>query len=129
MEDGLSSNTAYQDLATVFAQLIRVGIVMNTNPDKRLATVKFPDLGYTSDWLPVVISQDVFPDHKYTDPQWTDFESEDEEQQAGVTAYVRHRHKLIVKPYMPIVGDQVLALYQPIRDGQGFILGGIQKWQ
>ena len=72
-EDSLGRSTEYQDLGTVFAQLVRVGTVTDVNYDKRIARVKFPDLGYTSDWLPVLISLDVSPDHKYTDPQWTEF--------------------------------------------------------
>lgn len=129
MEDDLARNTDYQDAIAVFEQLVRVGNVTDVNYDKRIARVKFPDLGYTSDWLPVLISLDVFPDHKYTDPQWTEFDTEDKVPQAGVTEYVPHKHKLDPKPYMPIVGDQVLTIYQPVRNGQGFILGGIQKWQ
>ena len=128
MEDSLGRNTEYQDIAAVFSELIRVGIVMDVDDDKRIARVKFPDLGYTSDWLPVLISLDVFPNHKYTDPQWTEFDTEDEEPPAGVKEYARHRHKIDPKPYMPVVNDQVLTLYQPVRNGQGFILGGIQPW-
>ena len=62
-EDSLGRSTEYQDLGTVFAQLVRVGTVTDVNYDKRIARVKFPDLGYTSDWLPVLISLDVSPDH------------------------------------------------------------------
>lgn len=36
---------------------------------------------------------------------------------------------LITNPWMPKVGEQVLCLYEPIRDGRGFVLGGIQAWQ
>lgn len=125
MEDGLTRDTEYQELATVFAQLVRVGNVTDVNYDKRIARVKFPDLGYTSDWLQVLISLDTSPDYKYTDPQWTEWKGT----RAGDPDYVDHRHKIIRKPYMPVVGDQVLAIYQPIRNGRGFILGGIQPWQ
>ena len=86
-------------------------------------------MGYTSDWLPVLISQDTTPDYKYTDPQWTDFDTEDKEPQAGETRYVPHKHKIIRKPYMPVVGDQVLCIYEPVRNGRGFMMGGIQPWQ
>lgn len=129
MEDGLERNTDYQDLATVFSSLVRVGIVTDVDYGRRIARVKFPDLGYTSDWLPVLISLDVFPDHKYTDPQWTEFDTEDEKPPVGIREYERHKHKLKPKPYMPLVNDQVLTLYQPVRDGRGFILGGIQPWK
>ena len=75
-EDSLGRNTAYQDASTVFDRLVRVGTVTDVDYNKRIARVKFPDLGYTSDWLPVLISLDTTPDYKYTDPQWTEFETE-----------------------------------------------------
>ena len=46
-EDSLGRSTEYQDLGTVFAQLVRVGTVTDVNYGKRIARVKFPDLGYT----------------------------------------------------------------------------------
>ena len=113
----------------MFDRLVRVGTVTDTNYDKRIARVKFPDLGYTSDWLPVLISLDTTPDYKYTDPQWTEFETEWKGTRAGDPDYVDHKHKIIRKPYMPAVGDQVLCIYEPVRNGRGFILGGIQPWQ
>lgn len=128
-EDSLERNTEYQNIVTVFSQIVRVGKVTAVNYDKRIARVKFPDLGYTSDWIPVLISQDTTPDYKYTDPQWTEFDTEDKEPQDGDTCYVPHKHKIIRKPYMPVIGDQVLCLYEPVRNGRGFILGGIQTWQ
>ena len=128
-EDSLGKNTAYQDVSTVFDRIVRVGTVTDANYDKRIARVKFPDLGYTSDWLPVLISLDTTPDYKYTDPQWTDFETEDQIPQAGETRYAPHRHRITRKPHMPIVGDQVLCIYEPVRNGRGFILGGIKPWQ
>ena len=50
-EDSLGRSTEYQDLGTVFAQLVRVGTVTDVNNDKRIARVKFQDLGYTSDCM------------------------------------------------------------------------------
>lgn len=92
-EDSLGRNTAYQDMGTVFSGFFRLGFVTDANNDKRIARVKFEDLGYTSDWIPVLISQDF------------------------------------IKPYMPKKGEQVLCIYEPVRNGRGFILGGIQPWQ
>lgn len=36
---------------------------------------------------------------------------------------------LLTGAELPRVNDQVLVLYEPIRDGRGFILGGIQPWR
>ncbi len=33
-----------------------------------------------------------------------------------------------VKPYMPAVNEKVLALYFPVFNGDGVILGGVQPW-
>lgn len=114
-----------------FQNIIKLGIVTNVDNDKRLARVKFPGMGLqdTSGWLPVLISQDVIHYYPYDVPQWTEFDTEDKGPRTGDKDYVDHRHKVIIKPYMPKVGDQVLALYIPIFNADGFILGGIRPWQ
>ena len=119
-------------LEKILYGLVRVGTVTDRQMDKRLARVWFPDLGMSSDWLPVLISQDVTPDdlpREYDDPQWTEFETEDKMPQEGETRYVPHKHKILRKPWMPKVGDEVLALYLPVLDADGFILGGIKRWR
>lgn len=116
----------------ILSQLTRVGTVTDRQMDNRLARVYFPDLDITSDWLPVLISQDVTPDdipREYDDPQWTEFETEDQIPQAGETRYVPHKHKILRKPWMPKVGDEVLTVYLPVLDADGFILGGIKRWR
>ena len=120
------------ELEKILYGLVRVGTVTDRQMDKRLARVWFPDLNMSSDWLPVLISQDVTPDdlpREYDDPQWTEFETEDKMPQEGETRYVPHKHKILRKPWMPKVGDEVLALYLPVLDADGFILGGIKRWR
>jgi len=128
-EDGLERNTAYQDMGTVFANILRVGHVIDADNDKRIARVHFDDLAFNSDWLPVLISLDVIHYYPYDVPQWTEFDTEDREPRAGAKEYADHRHKVIIKPYMPKVNDQVLCLYEPVRNGRGYILGGIREWR
>lgn len=116
----------------ILSGLVRVGTVTDRQMDKRLARVFFPDLGITSDWLPVLISQDVTPDdipREYDDPQWTEFETEDKIPQAGETRYVPHKHKILRKPWMPKIGDEVLTVYLPVLDADGFVAGGIKRWK
>ena len=43
--------------------------------------------------------------------------------------YVDHKHKLVIKPYMPKVNDLVLVLYFPVFNGDGVILGGVKPWR
>jgi len=109
--------------------LVRIGTVTDRRMDKRLVRVWFEDDAMSSGWLPVLISQDVIPDYEYDSPQWTEFETEDKTPQAGETKYVPHRHRIILKPYMPKVGDEVLAVYLPVFNADGFVIGGIKKWR
>lgn len=116
----------------ILSGLVRVGTVTDRKMEQRLARVWFPDLGISSDWLPVLISQDVTPDdvpREYDDPQWTEFETEDKIPQAGETRYVPHKHKILRKPWMPKIGDEVLTIYLPVLDADGFIVGGIKRWR
>ena len=116
----------------ILSGLVRVGTVTDRQMDKRLARVWFPDLGISSDWLPVLISQDVTPDdmpREYDDPQWTEFETEWKPERAGEKDYVDHKHKILRKPWMPKVGDEVLTVYLPVLDADGFVVGGIKRWR
>ena len=122
-EDSLGRSTEYQDMGTVFSSFVRLGFVTDVNNDKRIARVKFEDMGYTSGWIPVLINRDFIPD--YDVPQRTEFEAGG----SGDPAFASHKHDLIIKPYMPKKGEQVLCLYEPVRNGRGYILGGIQPWQ
>lgn len=122
-------NTRYQDNDAAFSVMVRIGIVTAVNNDKRLAQVLFRDMGLPSGWIPVLINRDVIKDYPYDEPQWTEYETECKGTRTGYPDYADHRHKLIIKPWMPKVNDQVLVLYETIRDGRGFVLGGIQPWQ
>lgn len=122
-EDSLGRSTEYQNMGTVFSGFFRLGFVTDVNNDKRIARVKFEDLGYTSGWIPVLINRDFISD--YDVPQRTEYEAGG----SGDAAYESHKHDLIIKPYMPKKGEQVLCIYEPVRNGRGFILGGIQPWQ
>lgn len=121
--------TRYQDDNTAFSVMVRVGIVTAVDNEKRLAKVYFQDMKLPSDWIPVLINRDVINDYPYDETQWTEFETESLGARVGDQDYVDHRHKLIILPWMPKVNDQVLCLYEPVRDGRGYVLGGIQPWQ
>lgn len=110
---------------------IRLGIVTDVDNEKRLARVKFPgmELQDTSGWLPVLINRDVIHYYPYDAPQWTEYDTECKEPRTGEKEYAEHRHKIVIKPYLPKVDDQVLVIYYPVFNADGFILGGIQPWQ
>ncbi len=111
--------------------IVREGTVTAVNESKRIAKVWFDALGIQSDWLPVLINRDRIGSEVTTwdETQWTEYETKDKVPQAGETRYVPHKHKLVIKPYMPNVNDKVLVLYFPIFNGDGVILGGVKPWR
>lgn len=103
--------------------IVREGKVTAVDNGKRIAKVWFDSMGIESDWLPVLITRDFIPD--YDVPQRTEFEAGG----SGDPAFASHKHDLIIKPYMPKVNDLVLALYFPVFNGDGVILGGVKPWR
>ena len=76
--------------------LVMEGIV--TAVSGRLARVKLPETGEISGWLTVLRSPSVVTVQ-------------------GVRAQV--------DPWTPAVNDRVLALFRPVENGEGYILGGL----
>lgn len=107
------------DMAKILSQLVRIGTVTVTDPDKRVARVKFLDTGITSSWLYVLANRPYAPD--YETLQRTEYEAGG----SGDPAFASHKHDLIIKPWMPKVNAIVLCLYLPVWNGDGFILGEI----
>ena len=103
--------------------IVREGKVTAVDKDKRIAKVWFDALEIESDWMPVLINRDFRPD--YDVPQRTEFEAGG----SGDAAFEKHKHDLIIKPYMPKVNDLVLVLYFPVFNGDGVILGGVKPWR
>ncbi len=107
------------EIEKILKNLVRIGTVMVTDPDKRVARVKFEDTGRPSGWLYVLANRPYVPD--YDVPQRTEFEASG----SGAPASASHKHDLIIKPWMPKVNAVVLTVYLPVLDGDGFILGEI----
>ena len=120
----LERQTQYQDNAAEMSSMVRFGTVTAVDNVKRIARVHFPDLGITSDWIPVLINRDFIPDYDAA-PQHT----EDRAGGSGESAFASHNHDLVIKPYMPKINEQVVCLYEPVRNGRGVVLGGVQPWQ
>ena len=100
--------------------LVRVGTVTWTDPDKRVARVKFRDTDIPSAPLHVLANRPYIPDYD-TRPQRTEFEAGGSE----AASFASHSHALAVKPWMPRVNAVVLCLYLPVWNGDGYILGEI----
>ncbi len=107
------------EIEKILKNLVRIGTVTVTDPDKRVARVKFEDTGRPSGWLYVLANRSYVPD--YDVPQRTEFEAGG----SGDPAFASHKHDLIIKPWMPKVNAVVLTVYLPVLDGDGFILGEV----
>ena len=119
----LEKQTQYQDNAAEMGGMVRFGTVTAVDNGKRIARVYFPDMNLTSDWIPVLISRDFIPDYDGTQ------HTEDRAGGSGEAAFDSHNHGLMIKPYMPKVNEQVVCLFEPVRNGRGVVLGGVQPWQ
>jgi hypothetical protein len=107
------------DVANILSGLVRIGTVTAVDNAKRLARVTFQDVNMPSGWLHVLDNRPYIPD--YDVPQRTEYEAGG----SGDAAFERHKHDLIIKPWMPKVNDTVLTLYLPAFNADGFVLGGI----
>jgi len=107
------------ELEIALKNLVRIGTVTWTDPDQRVARVKFQDIDIPSGPLHVLSNRSYVPD--YDVPQRTEYEAGG----SGDPAFASHKHDLIIKPWMPRVNATVLCLYLPIWNGDGYILGEI----
>lgn len=103
--------------------IVRIGTVTAVDNINHIARVWFEALEIESGWMPVLITNDFIPD--YGVPQRTEYEQGG----SGAAAYENHKHDLIIKPWMPKVGEKVLTLYFPVFNGDGVILGGVKPWR
>lgn len=130
----------------ILQRIVQAGIVQAVDNEKRLARVKHPITGIISDWLYVLDNRPYIPD--YDVPQETEEaecgcvcdlcgggtsgETPDEvpevvPEDAETGTAGRHKHPLIIRPWMPKVNDLVVCLYLPFWNADGFILGRIVK--
>lgn len=107
------------EMQKILSGLVRIGTVTDVDNARRMARVKFQDHDMTSGWLCVLKNQPFIPG--YSGPQRTEFENGG----SGDAAFASHKHDLIIKPWMPKVNDTVVALYLPVFNGDGFVIGGI----
>ena len=90
--------------------MIRVGTVTDIRAETREVRVYFPDKKIVSGWLKVVKNSPFIPEKDV--PQRTE-EAEE------------HAHEVKISPYLPKVGENVLCVFYPIPDGDGFVIGGV----
>ena len=81
-----------------------------------MARVIYKDLGITSGWLYVLDTHPHIPDYDLR-PRRRKLKP----------ARVPHKHKLIIKPWLPNVNDTVVCLYLPAFNADGIVLGAISS--
>lgn len=107
------------DTEKILFRLVQIGVVTDRDTEKHKARVIFPTTEITSDWLYVLDNKPFIPG--YDVPQ----ETEPESGGSGEEAFAEHKHDLVIKQWMPSIGDRVLVLFLPMFNSDGFILGGI----
>lgn len=106
--------------------VLRLGTVTAVDGKKYIARARFDDLRsregepMISDWLQVVqrpgTALDIAPDGEHS--------------RGSGDMVAAHSHKGSVSDmWMPKVNDQVLVLFEGVRNGRGFILGGVIPWR
>lgn len=108
----------------ILANLVRIGTVSAVDASKRVARVIYQDKGMTSGWLNVLqhngagvaVEEDGDHTHTITDT----YSGGGSASTAG-----KHSHAAAVTYWMPKVNDQVIVVYLPVFNADGFILGAI----
>ncbi len=108
------------DMKQILSGLVRVGIVTAVDYAGYRARVRFDDINTSSGWLIVLDNRPFIPD--YNAPQRTEYE----EGGSGFPQFEKHKHDLVIKQWMPAINQAVLVLYLPVKNADGFILGGMQ---
>lgn len=106
-------------METILGQLVRVGIVTAVDNAAHKARVYYDDLNLPSGWLRVLDNRPFIPD--YNVPQRTEYEAGG----SGYPQFESHKHDLQIKQWMPKINQAVLTLYLPMKDADGFVLGGL----
>jgi hypothetical protein len=109
------------DSATDLNKLIRAGTVSTVNAAERTATVFFEDTeNLVSAPLKILKNGPFIPAKDIT-----------QETQPrgggppGDSAFAEHTHEVIIKPWLPDVGDFVLCVFPANGGGDGYVVGGI----
>lgn len=110
-----------ENLERILGRMVRVGVVTSVDIPSRRARVKFDDEDNSSGLLRVLSSPPFIP--KIYGPQQT----EPKAGGSGEASFMEHVHEVRIAPWLPKVNDSVLALYLPMDDSDGYILGRIEE--
>ena len=98
---------------------IRVGTVTDIKEAERQVRVHFPDVDIVSGWLKVIKNAPFIPDHD------VDQKTEATSGGTGEASFASHTHNLIIKPWLPKIGETVLCVYDSGFNADGYVLGAM----
>lgn len=113
------------DAEQILSRMVQIGTVSAVNTSKSAVRVILKQSGEMSGWLKVLqhiggalsITLDAAHTHIITDTYTGG---------GSASTFAAHNHAgSITAGWMPNINDDVLVLYLPILNGDGFVLGGI----
>lgn len=109
------------DLEMVIRNIVRIGTVSSVNEDERTAKVIFLDRGAT------LVSADlkILKNPSFIPNKNVEQRTEYQQGGSGESSFERHKHNLIISPWIPEISSTVLCLYLGCEYGDGFVLGGL----
>lgn len=99
--------------------IIRIGEVQSINESERTVRVMFPDTKIMSGWLKVIKSPPFIPSKG--EEQKTETASGQREE----GTFDEHFHNVIINAWFPSIGDNVLCIFVPVFNGDGYVIGEI----
>ncbi len=117
------------EVERVLSRMVQRGIVADVDAEKLRARVKFPETDMISGWLNVLQHRNMGLSITEDGGHGHDVTVVDTYTGGGsgtAKAVPGHSHaESVTTAWMPRVNDQVVVLYLPVDDGDGFILGGL----
>jgi len=113
-----------RDLTNLY-NIVRFGSVSSVDAENRTARVAFADKPDKAGRPLISAPLKVIQSPPFVPAQGAAQETQPKGGGSGTTAYEPHAHGLIIKPWLPHVGQFVLCIFLPNGEGDGFVIGGI----
>lgn len=111
--------------ARALSNLVRVGTVSSVDIANRTARVAFADKQDTEGKPLVSGSLKVIQNPPFIPAHDTPQQTQPKGGGSGAAAYEEHTHELIIRPWLPSVGQFVLCIFLPNGESDGFVIGGV----
>lgn len=113
------------DMEQIIARMVQIGKVSAVDSSEHAVRVILKETGHTSGWLKVLQhrggSLSITPDAAHTHTVIDTYTGG-----GSASTFAAHNHAgSMTAGWMPSINDDVLVLYLPLPNGDGFVLGGI----